>query len=440
VSPAVGRIGYHYYPDERHYTQKDLETWLPILASLGARWVTLRGSTLRAIPEAFLRALIDADISPIVHIPGPLTSARTEELIALFGAYAHWGVGHVVVSDQPNMRSSWPAADWGRAALVERYLDRLLPILQAERAAGLHPVFPPLEPGGDYWDTAFLGAALTSIARRGQHGLIDELVLALYAWTYDRALEWGKGGPRAWPQVRPYSLPEGSQDERGFRIFDWYAQVSEATAGKSLPMLAIAAGVRPDPTPKGDGHLAEANLGATRVLMSGDVPEQLMGLCFYLLTAEADDPNASSAWFVSSAEPRAFVDQVRSLIASVPTARNTQLEGTSSPAKPLRHYLLLPETSGAHDAFDWSSLGEYVNVFRPAVGFSVAEAKHAQEVTIIGNPDLIPPQVELELRQAGCKVHRVTKPVSAPTPQVPWSPTELVTRLETHYAGVRHGH
>ncbi len=69
VSPAAGRIGYHYYPDERHYTQKDLETWLPILASLGARWVTLRGSTVRSIPESFLRALIDADISPIVPHP-----------------------------------------------------------------------------------------------------------------------------------------------------------------------------------------------------------------------------------------------------------------------------------------------------------------------------------------------------------------------------------
>ncbi len=357
----------------------------------------------------------------------------------MFGAYARWGVGHVVVSDRPNMRSSWPATDWGRAALVERYLDRLLPILQAECAAGLHPVFPPLEPGGDYWDTAFLDAALTSIARRGQHGLINDLVLALYAWTYDHPLDWGKGGPRAWPQVRPYSLPEGSQDERGFRIFDWYAQISEAIAGKPLPMLAIAAGVRPDPVSEVNGRLAETNLGATRVLVSGEVPESLMGVCFYLLTAEADDPSAASAWFISSSEPRPFVERVRSLIASEPNARNPVLGSASFPAKPLRHYLLLPEASGAHAAIDWSSLGEYVSVFRPAVGFSVAEAKHAQEVTLIGNPDLIPPEVELELRQAGCKVHRVTKPVPAPVPQVPWSPTELATRLETHYAGVRHG-
>lgn len=439
MSPAAGRFGYHYYPDERHFGQKDLETWLPILTSLGARWITLRGSMVRAIPEAFLRGLIDAGVSPIIRIPAQLSDLRTEELTPLFGAYARWGVLHVVVSDRPNMRSSWPAAEWGRAALVERYMDRLLPVLQAERAAGLRPVFPALEPGGDYWDTAFLSAALASIARRGQHGLIDDMVLALYAWAYEHPVDWGKGGPSAWPLTRPYNLPDGSQDERGFRLFDWYAQISAAAVAKPLPMLAIAAGVRPNAASEEAGRLAETFLSEARVLMSGDIPESLIGLCFYLLTAEADDPDAASAWFTSPEEPRTFVQTIRSLIAPDQKPGISRPAGVSPAAKPVRHYLLLPEGTGDRVAADWSALGEYVSVFRPAIGFSVAEAKLALEVTLIGDADVIPLQIEDELKQAGCKVHRVVKPNAAPAPQVPWSPTEIASRLEIHYAGVRHG-
>ncbi len=67
-------------------------------------------------------------------------------------------------------------------------------MLRTQISAGLQPIFPPLEPGGDYWDTAFLEAALASLKRRAPD-LINQIVLALYAWTYDQPLDWGAGGP-----------------------------------------------------------------------------------------------------------------------------------------------------------------------------------------------------------------------------------------------------
>ena len=66
----------------------------------------------------------------------------------------------MVLFDRPNLRANWPAAAWAQSNLVERFLDVFQPLALAAVQAGLIPVFPPLEPGGDYWDTAFLRSCL----------------------------------------------------------------------------------------------------------------------------------------------------------------------------------------------------------------------------------------------------------------------------------------
>jgi len=86
------RLGYHYYPDDRHYSQTDLETWLPILHSLGAKWLTLRSSAQRAIPEHFVRGLLQAGIQPIIHINSDLGALQLSDLTPLFSCYSRWGV------------------------------------------------------------------------------------------------------------------------------------------------------------------------------------------------------------------------------------------------------------------------------------------------------------------------------------------------------------
>ena len=41
---------------------------------------------------------------------------------------------------------------------------------------------PPLEPGGSYWDTAFLRTALTTLQRRKPELVRGGLALSAYAW------------------------------------------------------------------------------------------------------------------------------------------------------------------------------------------------------------------------------------------------------------------
>jgi hypothetical protein len=69
MSSVINQIGFYYFPDDLHYTQADLRAWLPILKQLRANWVTLQAGHDRAIPEEFLRSLIEARIQPIIHIP-----------------------------------------------------------------------------------------------------------------------------------------------------------------------------------------------------------------------------------------------------------------------------------------------------------------------------------------------------------------------------------
>ena len=156
MSSPLSRLGFHYFPDDSHYTGRDLEQWLPVLLKLAARWLVLSASPKRSIPEPFVRGIVEAGIRPVVWIKSGMSDTSPRELAPLLTSYSAWGVQEVVVFDRPNQRTSWTTTDWSRPDLVERFVDRMLPILQLEKSVGLNPVFPPLEPGGDYWDTAFL--------------------------------------------------------------------------------------------------------------------------------------------------------------------------------------------------------------------------------------------------------------------------------------------
>lgn len=56
----------------------------------------------------------------------------------------------------PNLKSSWAEGTWSQENLVDRFLDRYLPFVKLADQSGLTPIFPPLQPGGDYWDISFL--------------------------------------------------------------------------------------------------------------------------------------------------------------------------------------------------------------------------------------------------------------------------------------------
>ena len=239
------RIGFRYFPDTIHYRESDLQTWLPELQSLGAHWLVLEAPSDRAIPETFLRGLIKAGIQPVLQMRLPL-NGQVGDLTTLFQVYASWGVEFLCPFDRPNTQEAWGNGGWVQQKLVSRFLDAFIPLAEKIYQAGMQPVFPALEPGGNFWDTVFLRSALQGIKDRGHTRLLNDLVLGAYAWPGNLPLDWGAGGSDAWPDVHPYDTPEGHQDHLGFRIFDWYGQIAEKVTGRIPRILILGTGAHVD--------------------------------------------------------------------------------------------------------------------------------------------------------------------------------------------------
>jgi hypothetical protein len=434
------RLGFHYFPDTLHYRASDLYTWLPELKAMGAGWLTLAAPLQYAIPEPFLHGLQGAGIEPILHFRLPLShQAHNDTLGLLFRTYASWGIRYVALFDRPNQRSAWPVSAWAQSDLVERFLDIFLPVASAALQAGLIPVFPPLEPGGDYWDTAFLRAALEGLARRGQDELLDSLHLSAYAWADERPLEWGAGGPERWPGVRPYLPSADQQDQRGFYIFDWYLADAEAALGSPRPILLLGAGRRLSSS-EGSNELefeelehANVNLNIARRFIQGgistDASEQVSPLVlacnFWLLAADTNEPLSSQAWFQADGYRLPVVDAFRQLASGqsvtqqaqppqpMAEALNLQAEPTQLESVPLEttktitHYLLLPMTEWGAAEWHLDAARPYILKHHPTIGYSPDEASLAECVTVVGGEQVFSEELLNSLRQRGCQVTRI---------------------------------
>jgi hypothetical protein len=429
VKTSQSRLGFHYYPDTNHYQEGDLRKWLPELKSLGAAWLTLFAPTDQAIPETFIRGLLDARVEPILHFHLPFTTTfNNDSLGLLLRSYAKWGIRYVALFDRPNLRSSWSAADWAQDDLVERFIDIYLPLASAVLDAGLQPVFPPLEPGGDYWDTAFLRAALQGIKRRGYDLLLNSLYLGAYAWADKPQLDWGAGGPERWPGARPYLTPPAQQDQRGFFIFDWYLAITEAVLGKPRPIILLGAGSRLTNNQYLQDAHRQRNLSLAKALSVNHVikPDQtpldsistdVLACNFWLLAADPESPYRDQAWYQPDGFTLPIVDALKEMAVETSTAAEkdstTYLFQPANPSppseygRPISHYLLLPLYEWGIADWHLEVIRPYVAKYHPTIGFSLAEAAHAARVTVVGGQHSFSEEKLDELRDHGCVVQRI---------------------------------
>jgi len=410
------RVGMHYFPDTNHYNHADLERWLPILQKLGVNWITLLAPIDRAIPQEFIDALIGSDINPVVHFDASLIEPpNVDELRPMLKAYASWGVRYAVFFDRPNLRSQWPVNGWTQRGLVTRFLDIFQPFALAAIEAGMTPVFPALEPGGDFWDTAFLRAALEAFAESGEGTLRESLALGAYAWTEDKSMTWGAGGPENWPATMPYHTPENSEDQRGFRIFDWYNAISQAILGKDLPIILIGAGVQRE-----SGKALDAQQGTRAIKMAealkrtpdpdknNAVPANVLACNFWLLSAMPETPETALAWYKINGKPTKFADEWLAWKLGIPESKVVPVEANASHAIPqqphvrraIEHYLLLPNST------DWPMdiIRAFVMETKATMGISEQEATNAARVTLAGRLDAFSDELLRNLIQAGCQV------------------------------------
>ncbi len=421
------RIGFHYFPDTLHYRETDLQVWLPELRDLGASWLTMWSSYERAIPESFIHALTAAGIQPIIQFSLPLVNPPApHDLKPLLDSYARWGVQYIDLFDRPNSRSAWSSGTWAQQDLVERFLDRFVPLADVVQKSGLAPVFPALEPGGSYWDTAFLHTALESLARRNLDGLLSQMALSAYAWTGERSLNWGAGGPERWPGARPYFTPTNEEDHRGFRIFDWYQSIARSALGHTCPMILFGVGSALDQAISQPPSLnplihTQTNLTIGQLLAGEEaddpanpekclepVPPEVIAANFWLLAAAPGSPSLSQAWFQPEGNTLTVVGAFKQWIANREKKQAKTIKLNDLKVHPIAHYVLLP-------VYEWGVADWHLDIIRPfmkkhqpTVGYSLEEAAYAAHVTVIGNHHSFPEESLEALRQAGCQVERIS--------------------------------
>lgn len=421
------RLGFHYFPDTLHYRETDSQTWIPELRALGASWLVLLTSSDRAIPEAFIHRLITAGIQPVLNFNLPLSKPpKPEELRTLLETYAKWGVDYIILFAKPNHRPSWDSKNWIQEDLVERFLDRYVPLAQLAQQCGLIPVFPPLQPGGAYWDTAFLRTALQSLQRRKQDCLLDRMVLSAFAWSWNKALNWGAGGPERWPGARPYTTPPGEEDQIGFRAYDWYLAISQAELKHPTPIILLEAGIREDPNSPSAanydrGEHAKTNLSIGQLLAGAAVthpndpgiilekisPHVLCGN-LWLLASAVESPYISQAWFQPEGQSLPVTGAFKQWIAEKENRKSVVYSPKNGECQhPISHYLLIPMYEWGVADWHLDLIRPFVKRYRPTIGFSVQEAILAERVTVIGSDSIYSDEDILHLRQAGCQVDRI---------------------------------
>jgi hypothetical protein len=429
------RIGFQYFPDSYHYRESDLITWLPEFKSLGAQWLVLETPADRAIPEDFLRPLISAGIEPILNMHLPLSSPpKVEDISVLFNVYAQWGVNYISLYDRPNTLQAWTEKTWMQEQLVDRFLNAFIPLAEAVCEAGMHPIFPAMEPGGNFWDTAFLRTALQGIQARKHTRLLEHLVIGGYAWPSNQPLNWGAGGPERWPGVRPYNTPEDEQDHIGFRIFDWYTSITESVLGSTLPIILLGTGSRPgdqrdqrSPAVDIAAH-AEINMQIAK-LLSGEntafrtpetphpVPDHILAGCFTGLVESAQNSKGNETWYLPDGDVLPIVHKMKSWYANRNLAQKTvktneyvQVPQPAGPKtkKPIKHYLLLPRYEWGVAAWYLEASQPYIQKYSPTIGFSIKEAFLAEKVTVVGGIHSYPDQLVQELEKHGSTVVEIS--------------------------------
>lgn len=404
MKKTIQSIGFSYFSTPEYLIRKRVETWFPLIQQLGGTQVILKADFSRAIPEDVFLSAKENGLEPIVHFTSELPLARKfNDLSIILDSYARWGVQYIILGDKPNTKTAWQGTGWQYDNLVDHFLDRFIPIANYIEQIGMTPILPPLQPGGDYWDTAFMEKVFNGLKRRKMTGLLEILCLASYGYSFDRLLSWGAGGPEQWPSSKPYLTPEGQEDQIGFQNFEWVQAIALRAIGRKVPVIMLDAGNSGAVTIQN----ADAIIESIQLILEacrGENNETTISMDEYPRLNE----NLISCSFSLDTLLEVFNGELSiETLATIFKPGSKRLERSSKSVedqKQISHYLLLPwHDSGVSDVV-LNKVRPVIKQLRPTIGFSIEEATRARKVTIFPDPLLFTDNVIDSLRSAGCRV------------------------------------
>ncbi len=425
------RFGFHYFPDCAHYSENDIQRWLPAIKDLNVRWLVIQSSVNRAIPEEFIRRFSESGIDLVIDFSAPLTDQTDRhDLELLITLYGKWGAKYAILNHHPNQKKAWAKGQWGDVHLINSVINEFIQFGSICLENNIRPVFPLLTPGGDYWDLSFLKTALLELKNKAPLVILNNFVLSAAAWDWNRSLDWGTGGQARWPNVKPYKLPQESQNQLGFRTYEWYTSVGFEVFGNNLPILLFQAGISNDPHDPESGfqsaglekllaiyHLIKGEniydpLNRSQVL--SPIPSNVIGCCFYLLSSD-EAAFKPLQWFSSDGTR---LPPAQAIFISKQGDQEKQEESDpikSQPKEKFRHnrYILIAEELQSEIPELLELLHSYIEKHRPIIGYSISEAKRSAMILAIA-PSFGPVPSDFEQIKNNGALVKVIRPCEIP--------------------------
>ena len=401
------RIGLHYFQDIHHFRASDLMQWLPDMIKRHIGWLILQSPVDYAIPEEFISALVDNHIEPIIQFTDiSQKSVKAEDLKIILNVYAKWGVKYVIFFNEPNLKNSWSEGTWNKGDIADTFLDKYIPFVKAANQAGLTNVFPPLQPGGDYWDTAFLKKTLKGAINRKCVELISNFHIAVSSQTFDKALDWGLGAEKDLNRSKAYLSTKDIQDHIGFRTSDCYSGIINQQIGYNPKILLFWYGAT--------SHLSKTpyfqDINILIDLATGRSQSDLV-------SPLSDNVISCNFWPISNLnylDPSIMDEPYQQSNASIysdiydpQTLLNGKLSEKVAPSVapwvyPIDHYLLLPSYKWGTPEHILEKVRPILKQDQPTVGFSIDEAMLARKVTVWNENGAFSDSDIEELKKSGC--------------------------------------
>ena len=446
VGKKSKKLGFHYYKDAGHFDDPSLDYWLPKLQAAGTSWLVIYVPEDGEIPENFIIRLRGARIEPIVvltfSISEPPSTDQFRQRMAYFRSI---GIHMVQFFNRPNMKSSWSAEEWIKPNLVSRFVRKFAEYAAICVSEKVIPVFPMLEPGGDYWDLSFLRASAKLLKKDYSDGLLPNLVFSGSACLFRHEITWNEEGPSANPDPIPYA--SNGVDHRGFYLYTWYEEILRKELGKNVPMLMMNAGAWDASAGVFDVVTRESkqeylnilNLIQEVTLKGGSrVPNYVLACCMYKLPATEVlssrntnragtnmNPVGKAAVGGKSAqsELRSLRDKLKDGFAKIGPAKLVSLikafgTNLATIVKYLvqiaKHgenpteYFLLPNVSSLFTEEQLEILNQYVKLEKCASGNDLNEALASKTVIMLDDRALYPTYMLQQLQDRGVKIRTIS--------------------------------
>jgi len=401
---SSNKLGFHYFLDDERFNQKDARLWIQKLKEVNAKWLVVNNPNERAIPEDFIRAFSGSGINLIINFNQQLNSQYDlTNIHPLLHVYGKWGLKFACLFEKPNIISSWGEIEWNNQDIVKTHLKKFVQFAQASVENSIKPIFSPLFPGGDYWDLAFLEESLKGLALYAAPEILNNIVLSAFGWTWGHKIEWGSGGKNKWTNAKPYQTDQDSQDQKGFRAYEWYLEISEKVLGKKLPIFIFEAGfhnidnfgVTKNPSYPPESFSSIPNLLSggniydpqNQTQLLSPIPNQVLGCALFVLSASVDQKYFPYRWFKSTGEPLELAttfgaEKQYSIEKKINILDENKIIEKVFQFKYRRYIFVADELKNDMPNL-LEKLDPYIRKFKPQIGFSKIEAINAAHILAI---------------------------------------------------------